>query len=92
MLWEIVRAITVMFIAGIEIATPVLGALFLADLALAIMARTVPQLNIFVVGLPMKSLLGLFTLAFSLPVYGVFLRIVLTEVQRTLDIILSLAM
>lgn len=90
MLWEIVRAITVMFIAGIEIATPVLGALFLADLALAIMARTIPQLNIFVVGLPMKSLLGLFTLAFSLPVYGVFLRIVLTEVQRTIDIILSL--
>lgn len=79
-----------MFVAGIEIATPVLGALFLADLALAVLARTMPQLNVFVVGLPMKSLLGLFTLAISLPAYGVFLRIVLTEVQRTLDIILTL--
>ena len=90
LLWEILRATAVMFIAGIEIATPVLGALFLADLALAVLARTMPQLNVFVVGLPMKSLLGLFTLALSVPVYGVFLQIVLTEVQRTLDFILSL--
>lgn len=90
LLWEVVRAIVVMFVIGLEIATPVLGALFLADLALAILARTMPQLNIFVVGLPLKSLLGLFTLALSLPVYGVFLQIVLTEVQRTLEYILSI--
>lgn len=90
LLWEVARVVAVMFVAGIEIATPVLGALFLADLALAVLARTMPQLNVFVVGLPMKSLLGLFTLAVSLPAYGVFLRIVLTEVQRTLDIILTL--
>lgn len=90
LLFEVVRAITVMFVAGIEIATPVLGALFLADLSLAVLARTMPQLNVFVVGLPMKSLLGLFTLVLSLPVYGIFLRMVMTEVQRTLDLILSL--
>jgi flagellar biosynthetic protein FliR len=90
LLWAAVRAITVMFVAGIEIATPVLGALFLADLALAVLARTMPQLNIFVVGLPLKSLLGLSTLAISLPVYGAFLRIVLTEVQRTLEYVLSI--
>jgi flagellar biosynthetic protein FliR len=89
LVWEVLRAITVMFIAGIEIATPILGALLLADLALAVLARTMPQLNIFVVGLPLKSLLGLFTLALSIPVYGVFLRTILAEVQRTLDIIIS---
>ncbi|MGI6129536.1 MAG: flagellar biosynthetic protein FliR [bacterium] len=87
--WVVVRAVTVMFLAGVEIATPVLGALFLADLALGVLARTMPQLNIFVVGLPLKSLLGLFTVSVSLPVYGVFLRIVLTEVQRTLEYVLS---
>ena len=78
-----------MFIAGIEIATPILGALLLADLSLAILARTIPQLNIFVVGLPAKLLIGLLTLSLSVPMYGLFLQTILTEVQRTLDIILS---
>ena len=34
LVWEILRSVMVMFIAGIEIATPILGALLLADLSL----------------------------------------------------------
>ena len=33
---------------------PIVATLFLVDLALGITARTVPQLNIFVVGFPIK--------------------------------------
>jgi flagellar biosynthetic protein FliR len=32
--------------------------LFLVDIALGIVARTVPQLNIFVVGMPVKTIVG----------------------------------
>lgn len=35
-------------------SVPVVGCLFLVDVALGIVARTVPQLNVFVVGLPLK--------------------------------------
>ncbi|MDK2784229.1 MAG: flagellar biosynthesis protein FliR [Bacillota bacterium] len=87
---EVVRATAVMFVAGIEIAAPVLGALFLADLALAIMARTMPQLNVFVVGLPLKAALGLGLLAVSLPAYGLLLKALLKEVENSLEAILLL--
>ncbi|HAQ06915.1 MAG TPA: flagellar type III secretion system protein FliR [Bacillus bacterium] len=43
-----------MFIIAFQMSMPVVGTLFLVDIALGIVARTVPQLNIFVVGLPVK--------------------------------------
>ena len=43
-----------MFMIAFQMALPVVGSLFLVDVALGIVARTVPQLNIFVVGFPVK--------------------------------------
>jgi flagellar biosynthetic protein FliR len=37
---------------------PLVGSLFLVDIALGIVARTVPQLNIFVVGFPVKIIVA----------------------------------
>lgn len=48
-----------MFSAAFKIALPLLGALFIADLALGIIARTVPQINVFLIGMPLKIGLGL---------------------------------
>ncbi|QGQ46842.1 flagellar biosynthetic protein FliR [Metabacillus sediminilitoris] len=50
----IVQSFNSMFIIAFQMSIPVVGSLFLVDLALGIVARTVPQLNIFVVGLPLK--------------------------------------
>jgi flagellar biosynthesis protein FliR len=52
---------------GVKLGMPVLGALLLADVGLALAARTVPQLNLFVVGIPVKLALGLFSLSLALP-------------------------
>ena len=50
----IILAFNKMFIIAFQMSLPVVGTLFLVDVALGIVARTVPQLNIFVVGLPVK--------------------------------------
>lgn len=50
----IVQSFNTMFIIAFQMSIPVVGSLFLVDIALGIVARTVPQLNIFVVGLPLK--------------------------------------
>jgi flagellar biosynthetic protein FliR len=47
------------FISALEIAAPVLVVLFLADLALGLVSRAVPSLNIFVMSFPIKILLTL---------------------------------
>ncbi|PIC65620.1 flagellar biosynthetic protein FliR [Sporosarcina sp. P13] len=54
------------FALAFQMAIPVVATLFLVDLALGITARTVPQLNIFVVGFPIKigvSFIVLLTMA-----------------------------
>ncbi|KEZ54264.1 MULTISPECIES: flagellar biosynthetic protein FliR [Metabacillus] len=50
----ITKAFSAMFLIAFQMSFPVAASLFLVDLALGITARTVPQLNIFVVGLPLK--------------------------------------
>lgn len=54
-------------IAAIELAAPVLLALLITDAAFGMLARTVPQMNVFAVGFPAKVLVGLLILAASLP-------------------------
>ncbi|MEW6045938.1 MAG: flagellar biosynthetic protein FliR [Bacillota bacterium] len=55
------------FVLGIRLGAPVMAALFLADVALAVVARAVPQLNVFVVGFPAKILLGFGAILLALP-------------------------
>lgn len=51
-----------MFLIAVKIAAPVMGALFLAELALALMGRAAPQMNIMMLGFPLKIGLGMFFL------------------------------
>lgn len=56
-----------MFQAAFLIAIPISGALFLVDVALGIVAKTVPQMNVFVVGLPLKVMVNFLILIIALP-------------------------
>ena len=51
---------------GLEIGAPVIIALVLVDVALGLVARAVPQMNVFVVGLPAKILVGFAAIGASL--------------------------
>jgi len=54
----IIKTFSMMFLLAVQMSLPVVGALFLVDIALGIVARTVPQLNIFVVGFPLKIIVA----------------------------------
>ena len=55
-----------MFLVGVKIAAPIMVALFLSNLCLGIIARTVPQVNILMVGFPINLGIGLILLSFVL--------------------------
>lgn len=55
------------FLIVFRIAAPVVVALFLTNVALAFMARVAPQMNVFVVGLPIQIAVGLTMMIISLP-------------------------
>jgi flagellar biosynthetic protein FliR len=57
------------FIIGIRLAAPVMVALLLATVALGIMARAFPQMNIFMISLPLNVGLGLIILGMTLTIF-----------------------
>jgi flagellar biosynthetic protein FliR len=59
--------ITLFFVSALEIAAPLLAALFLAEAALGLLARAAPQMNIFQLGLPVKILVTLTLAGLALP-------------------------
>lgn len=54
------------FIAATRLALPIIGTLLLTDLGLGLVARAVPQIQVFFLGLPLKIGLGLVTLVITL--------------------------
>jgi flagellar biosynthetic protein FliR len=54
-------------LTALKIASPVIGVIFITDVALGILARTVPQLNIFNVGFPVKLSVGLMVVSIVIP-------------------------
>jgi len=63
-----------MFVIGIQIGAPVIAALLITSVAFGLIARTVPQMNVFIVAMPLKIGVGLLFLGFSLPYFSAFLE------------------
>ncbi len=55
-----------MFLAALKISAPIMIALFLSNLCLGILARTVPQLNILMIGFPLNISIGLILFGLTL--------------------------
>ncbi|MBP2629389.1 MAG: fliR [Firmicutes bacterium] len=84
----VVDMVAATFTIAIKISLPVLVAIVLTDVALGVLARTMPQMNIFIVGIPAKIFVGLFILAFALPFYILFLDVAFNEMYGNIYVIL----
>jgi flagellar biosynthetic protein FliR len=81
---RVVPFFTTLFVVAIRVSLPVVAALVLTDLALALVGRTVPQMNILVVGFPVKIGVGLLVMAASMPLMTAFMASVFG--QMLLDV------
>lgn len=61
------RDVSLLFVSAVEIAAPLLAALFLAEVVLGMLARAAPQLNPFMFGFPLKILVTILLVGFALP-------------------------
>ncbi len=77
------------FVIGVRIAAPALAVLLLADLAMGLVARTVPQMNVFIVGFPLKIGLGFLMITFTMPILVGVLRQLFAGLERDLSVVLS---
>lgn len=60
---------TGVFVYALRFAAPVVVAVFLVTIALGFIARTVPQMNIMMVGFPLQIAIGMLFLVVSAPVF-----------------------
>ena len=81
MIENLFATFTSLFSMAFQIAAPVLMTLLLVDVALGIVSRVVPQMNVFFVGVPLKIGIGLVAVIISLPSFTGFLQ------QRVDDIV-----
>lgn len=76
-----------MFVIGLKVGAPVTAALFFTNISLGLVARTVPQMNVFIVGFPLQIASGLLLLGISMPLFVTLLQ---GEFTKMISDILSL--
>ncbi|MDB5048718.1 MAG: flagellar biosynthetic protein FliR [Fibrobacteres bacterium] len=55
------------FLLGMKVAAPVVTTLFISSVGLALIARIMPQMNVWMTAMPLKLALGIMTTIFALP-------------------------
>jgi len=72
------------FALALRIALPVIGSVITVDITLGILVKAVPQMNVFVVGLPIKVMVGLIVIYFTMPLmqaaFGFMMQDVITTI------------
>jgi flagellar biosynthetic protein FliR len=63
----ILRTFSVVFSLSLQMASPLVVAFFLTDVGLGFLTRVAPQFNIFVIGMPLKVILGFIMLIVLFP-------------------------
>lgn len=76
---------------ALALSCPVWASTMIVDFALGVIARTVPQLNVFVVGIPMKTIVGLSILSASAAFYGLFTENITLSIYGLLENLLGVA-
>jgi flagellar biosynthetic protein FliR len=89
LLERLIRLTAEMFITGLKAGAPVVVALLLGTVAFGLVARTVPQMNIFVVSMPVNIAVGLLFFGLSLPHLVEYMGVLFAGVPRNALVLLK---
>lgn len=83
----IIAAVADYFIIAFKLAMPILGILIVIDCSMGILARTVPQMNMFVIGIPLKMIVLYFILMITVTLIPSYNKLI---TDGLVDMIMSL--
>lgn len=69
---------------ALKVAIPVIAALLMTDMALGVMGRAAPQMNVFMLGFPFKIMFGMVSLALLLPLMGAIFASLIDQMHKDL--------
>ena len=73
------------FMLAASVAMPLIASGLLGEVALGFIVRAIPQLNVFVVGIPLKIVLGLMMLLIMIPVFVSFSDVLFERMFASID-------
>lgn len=71
---------TKLFAIALQVAGPSVAVLFLTNLSMGLLSRTLPQMNVFIVGMPLNVIIGVAITILSLKLLGTLLNGVVSQV------------
>ena len=78
------------FITAVKIAAPIMAILFFISVGLGLVARTVPQMNVFIIGFPLQIGVGLLMVGLSMSFFSIVVQSQIEELpERFLGIMQS---
>lgn len=80
----LIAVFTSVFTTGFKIAAPVIATILITDIALGTISRMVPQLNIFVIGMPLKIFIGIVILIITIPMFVQIMDTVFKEMDGSI--------
>lgn len=87
----IIKLFSSVFAIAFQMSAPIIATLFLVTIALGITGKTVPQLNIFVVGFPIKIAIGFLVLIVSMgatiAVMGKLIELLITAMRDLMQLL-----
>lgn len=86
---DIVRIFGNIFILGFKIAAPVTASVLIADIALGVISRTIPQFNVFIVGMPLKIALGITLMLITIPMFIDIITTLFSEIDKEMLILIK---
>lgn len=81
----LVRYAAIMFASGVLLALPMVAALLITNIALGVLTRAAPQLNLFAVGFPITLSAGMLMLLLSMSAFGPMLQNLLENGFEAID-------
>ena len=82
-----------MFVVAIKVGAPLIAVMLLVSVGLGLVSRTVPQIHIFIVAMPLKILIGLLFMAIVVPYLTAYLIELFSSYRTTLfDLIRLMAL
>jgi len=76
------------FVVAFQFAAPIMGAIFLCTVTLGLMNRVMPQMQVWLLGIPLKVALGTLVVIYSLPLMVQLFNANFEQLQRALFAVL----
>ena len=86
---EVVDLFVFFFVLAVKISAPVLAAMFLVHVAMGIISRVAPQLNVFIIVFPLKLFLGFMMLYISFPYILAIFHTLYSEILKDIYIFIK---